>query len=100
MEYHGILDGDYILVQRFRDSETPRDNEMIVTWYLPLEAEQDVIWNAVDNISEQSLEGSTVKFCFRIDEQKGFPFYRLSHRRDSRTSPYSIKTHLFDRWAE
>jgi len=35
MEYEHIFDGDYVIVERFSNNEQPKQNEMIVTMYLP-----------------------------------------------------------------
>ena len=89
MESERIFVGDYIIVQRFGGSEGPQEGEIIVTKYLPNDAERD--WDQDTDISDDELEGPTVKFFFER-EKDGKWFCRLSTRKDFRQSKYTITT--------
>lgn len=85
MEDEHIFDGDYILVEKFNNNEQPKQNEMIVAMYLPLDVEPDSDW------TEEWLDGPTVKYYFQIVEN-GELLYRLSPRKNIQESSYTIKT--------
>lgn len=85
MEHEYIFDGDYVLVEEFGKDEWPKQNEMIVTMYLPPNIEPDEEWN------DEWLDGPTVKFYFSTQEN-GVLFHRLSLRKDINQSSYTIKT--------
>ena len=84
MENERIFDGDYIFVEKFRENEQPKQNEMIVAMYLPPDIEPHDDWDA-------SLDGPTVKYYFQIEEN-GELLYRLSQRKDIRESRHTIIT--------
>jgi SOS-response transcriptional repressor LexA len=90
MENEHIFEGDYVIVQRFNQTEpTPKQGELIVTKYLPFYDETEInLQELVDSgISEDDLEGPTVKFYYEKDG-----FYRLSWRKGFDTSEYTIVT--------
>lgn len=92
MEHEGIFDGNYVIVERFQDgtNEGPKENEMIVTRYLPSSAEEYAKQQGVD-WSDEWLEGPTIKF-YGQREENGELIHRLSWRKDINSSPYTIKT--------
>lgn len=85
MEHEHVFDGDYVIVEKFDGSRGPKQNEMIVTMYLPPNVEPNEDWN------DDWLDGPTVKFYFEMEED-GKKIYRLSWLRDIIASPYTIKT--------
>lgn len=85
MEREHIFDGDYVIVEEFGINEGPKQNEMIVTMYLPPDVEPYEEWN------DEWLDGPTVKFYFSTEEG-GELVYRLSSLKDIRRNPYTIKT--------
>ena len=93
MERERIYEGDFVIVQKFKEAETPRDGELIVTKYLKLDAEGLNIEQLVSDgtISDDDLEGPTVKYYYKRDE-----FYRLGWRKDFNASEYTIKASYVD----
>jgi signal peptidase I len=92
MEHEGIFDGDYVIVEKFHNDEGPKENEMIVTLYLPQDAEkyaeQGFDW------SDEWFVGPTLKFYSRRNVN-GKIIHRLSWRKDINKSPYTIETGHF-----
>ena len=85
MESEHIFDGDYVIVERFGNNEKPKQNELIVTMYLPPSVEPYEDWN------DEWFDGPTVKYYFETQEN-GKVIYRLSPRKDAHKNPYTIKT--------
>jgi SOS-response transcriptional repressor LexA len=89
MEYEHIYEGDFVIVRTFANGEQPRQGELIVTYYLPrsdeplVDLEQASQWD----VPEDCLSGPTLKYFY------GKPgFYRLSWRKDTKVSDYTIET--------
>ena len=90
MENELIFEGDYVIVQKFSETEpTPKQGELIVTKYLPFydETEFDLQELVDSGISEDDLEGPTVKYYYERDG-----IYRLSWRKGFDDSEYTIVT--------
>jgi SOS-response transcriptional repressor LexA len=90
MEDENVFDGDYVIVQRFKDNEAPKQGEMIVTQYLHIDDEEYVdteYLNSSGQLPDEYLEGPTVKYFYRQNEK-----IRLSHRKNTHTSSYTIET--------
>jgi SOS-response transcriptional repressor LexA len=84
MEHHHIFDGDYVIVQKFGPTEWPRQNEMIVTKYLPEEwMVEDEEWDSWE------LAGPTVKVFF---EQVEKGRWRLGWKKDNKNNYWMFYT--------
>ncbi len=65
MEQENIYDGDYVIVQRFGEAESPKQGELIVTRYLHIDDEKYVDLNYP--FEDERLEGPTVKYFYQLD---------------------------------
>lgn len=92
MEDENIFSGDHVIVQRFKESETPKQGELIVTHYLHIENEEFIDPDSLGlgEIPEEYLEGPTVKYFYKKDGK-----IRLSHRKDVGKSKYTIETRFY-----
>ena len=90
MEDHNIFNGDYVLVELFPDGGWPQESELIVTRYLP-PADNELVESSnqdgIDGLSDELLEGPTLKFYYERDGM-----YRLSVAIDSENHPSTIRT--------
>jgi hypothetical protein len=89
MEQEGLYEKDYIIVEGFESSWWPRQNEMIVTRYLPENPERRQDFGET---GDAQMVGPTVKVFAEIQEDDG-PVYRLSWKKARGNRLYEIKTH-------
>jgi SOS-response transcriptional repressor LexA len=93
MEEEGIREGDYIIVESYRDNAEVREGDLIVTKFLPesyINADEEMLLNAIEDPEEYA--GPTLKYCYIIRNPLSTNYrydgkvqtrnvYRLSQRR-------------------
>lgn len=89
MEAENIFEGDYVIVQTYKDSKKPKQGELLVVEYLPIKEESHVqpeqLYSGI-GIPNDFLEGPTVKYYYEQED-----CYRLSHRKGHQSSEFTIK---------
>ena len=84
MVHEGIFDGDYVIVEEFMGFETPRENQLIVTYYMLFQK------NDPERLFHEE-QGPTLKYMREVEEQSGDKYYRLGWKKDAETSEYKIR---------
>ncbi len=86
MEHEGIFDGDFVIIEEFNGIDWPKQGDLIVAKYYPLENECD---NPIDEIPETDYMDLTLKI---YSEQVGSnkKTYRLGWKKGNLSNPYVI----------
>ena len=90
MEHEHIKEGDLVIVERFRVGEMPRHGDLVATRYLDISDEPSdtsLGYFGHDSVPDEGYRGPTLKYFFRQEDS-----WRLSWRKDSQSSPYTIIT--------
>jgi SOS-response transcriptional repressor LexA len=86
MEHEGIFDGDLVIVEEFSGIDWPKQGDLIVAKYYPLENEKD---NLTEDIPETEYMDLTLKiYSEQIYSNK--KVYRLGWKKDNQSNPYII----------
>ena len=89
MEHEGIYDGDYVFVEAFSGVDSPRDGEMIVAKYYPLDLEND---DFDVSVPETDYFGPTLKIFSRGEknENNKQEVFHLSWKKEKELNKYAI----------
>jgi SOS-response transcriptional repressor LexA len=87
MKSEGILDGDYVIIEEFIDSEGPKPNEIVVARYVEL---ADVMKNPEIEPDERIMFGHTLK-RFKEEVTAKPKRYRLSRLETPDHNPFLIE---------
>lgn len=90
MEHEHIKEGDLVIVERFRAGEMPRHGDLVATRYLDISdepRETTLGYFGDDLVPDEEYRGPTLKYFYRQEDS-----WRLSWRKDSQSSPYTIMT--------
>lgn len=86
MEHEGIFNGDFVIVEEFDGIDWPKQGDLIVAKYYPLENEKD---NPADDIPESDYMDLTLKI-YSEQMKSNKKVYRLGWKKDNQSNPYII----------
>jgi SOS-response transcriptional repressor LexA len=86
MEHEGIFDGDFVIIEEFSGIDWPKQGDLIVVKYYPLENENE---SPVDEIPETDYMDLTLKiYSEQVENNK--KIYRLGWKKENLSNPYVI----------
>jgi len=86
MEHEGIFDGDFVIVEEYDITEWPKQGDLIVAKYYPLDIEDE---NQVDDIIESDYMDLTLKF-YSEQVYSNKKVYRLGWKKNNASNPHVI----------
>jgi hypothetical protein len=86
MEYEGIFDSDFVIVEEYSGIDWPKQGDLIVAKYYPLENEKE---NPAEDISESEYMDLTLK-VYSEQTYSNKRVYRLGWKKNNQSNPYII----------
>jgi len=86
MEHEGIFDSDFVIVEEYDGIEWPKQGDLIVAKYYPLDIEKK---NQADDIPESDYMDLTLKvYSEQVNSNR--KVYRLGWKKNNQSNPYII----------
>jgi SOS-response transcriptional repressor LexA len=85
MEQENIFEGDFVIIEEFKEYQSPQQNQLIVTYYDPIHDED----SGFDDDTE--MLGPTIKYVRETQNSNGMKYYVLSWNKDAESNPQAIR---------